>query len=487
MVPSWVLSTLCLTTRLITACHQKAAQAQESSLPSSTCVVFLVIVLTGLLGSQVGQIVGAFFMWTADWAGRKLPIFVGCIGVIIGTVVTATAPTLGVFVGGRFLLSFFCTIANTAAPLYMIEIAPPMYRGTLAGLYNTWWFMGSIIATCAVYGSHINMPNDGELDWRLPLWLQMLCPGLVVFGILFCPESPRWLIGKGRPEEARALLTKYHANGEENHPLVELEMAEMQEALAKEGMYSWKNFFDLRVLFNSRNHRYRIMLNIAFAWFGQFSGNNVISYYLPSMLKGIGVTSTNTQLLLNIIYALVGWVFATGGARFLDTVGRRPMFLGSIGAMAICLAIVAGGAAGFTHTGSKACSYASIFFVYMFGATFAVSLTPMQPIYPGEVLSNDMRAKGMGVMQISSGVASFINTFAAPVALNNIGYWFYAFFAFFDVFEFLFVYFLFVETKGRTLEELEVVFNSPNPAKASIAIRGIDRRQEKGDEIGDVA
>jgi len=440
---------------------------------------------------NVGQIAGAFFIWLADWTGRKLPIFMGCVGVLISAIITATAPTLSVFVGGRFLLSFFCTIATTAAPLYMIEIAPPMYRGTIAGLYNTLWFMGSIIATCAVYGAHLNLADHGELDWRLPLWCQMLCPGIVVCGILFCPESPRWLIGKGRSDEARRILTKYHANGVENHPLVELEMAEMEAALAKEGMTSWRTFFDLRPLFNTPARRYRMMLNIAFAWFGQFSGNNVISYYLPSMLKGIGVVSTDTQLLLNIVYALVGWVFATGGARFLDTVGRRPMFLGSIALMSISLAIVAGGAAGFVHTGSTACSYASIFFVYFFGATFAVSLTPMQPIYPGEVLTNDMRAKGMGVMQISSGVASFINTFAAPVALNNIGYWFYAFFAFFDVFEFLFVYFLFVETKGRTLEELEEVFNSPNPRKASLAYVGEKRRGSKNGvdvtDVGDVA
>ncbi|EJU05890.1 general substrate transporter [Dacryopinax primogenitus] len=425
---------------------------------------------------NVGQIAGALFIWLADWTGRKIPIFIGCVGVIIGTIITATAPTLGVFVGGRFLLSFFCTIATTSAPLYMIEIAPPLYRGTIAGLYNTLWYMGSIIATCAVFGAHRNLADRGELDWRLPLWLQMLCPGIVLLGIFFCPESPRWLIGKGRVEEARALLVKYHANGEENHPLVELEMQEMSEALAKEGLTSWRNLFDLRVLFNTPGWRYRIMLNIAFAWFGQFAGNNVISYYLPSMLRRIGVTDTDTQLLLNIIYAIVGWVFATGGARFLDTVGRRPMFLFSVGAMAICLAIVAGTAAGFVQTGSTSCSYASIFFVYLFGATFAISLTPMQPIYPGEVLTNDMRAKGMGVMQISSGVASFINTFAAPVVLNN----FYAFFAFFDVFEFLFIYFLFVETKGRTLEELEVVFNSPNPRKASLAFAESSKRKEKG-------
>ena len=96
---------------------------------------------------NVGQMTGSFFIWLADWRGRKLPIFVGCFGVIIGTIVTATAPTLGAFIGGRFLLSFFATIATTAAPMYMIELAPPQYRATVAGMYNTLYYMGSIIAT----------------------------------------------------------------------------------------------------------------------------------------------------------------------------------------------------------------------------------------------------------------------------------------------------------------------------------------------------
>jgi hypothetical protein len=81
------------------------------------------------------------------------------------------------------------------------------------------------------------------------------------------------LIGKDRPDQARRILGEFHANGDPNHPLVELEMSEMSESLRKEGMTSWMTFFDLRVLFKSRSRRYRIMLNIAFSWFGQFSGN----------------------------------------------------------------------------------------------------------------------------------------------------------------------------------------------------------------------
>lgn len=97
---------------------------------------------------------------------------------------------------GRFLLSFFSTLATTAAPLYLIEIAPPLYRGTVAGLYNTLYYMGSILATFTVYGTNIHL--SGNIVWRLPLWLQMVCPGVVAIFVWFLPESPRWLVGEFR-------------------------------------------------------------------------------------------------------------------------------------------------------------------------------------------------------------------------------------------------------------------------------------------------
>jgi hypothetical protein len=132
------------------------------------------------------------------------------------------------------------------------------------------------------------------------------------------------------------------------------------------------------------------------------------------------VTDPNTQLLLNIIYAIGGWIPAIIGARLHDIVGRRKMLMGATAGMAVCLAIAAGTAADFIQTGSRQASVASITFIYIFGSVFALAFTSMQPIYPGEVLSNDMRGKGMGVFQLTSGCAGFVNTFAAPVALNNV-------------------------------------------------------------------
>ncbi|KAK0105008.1 hypothetical protein ONS95_004622 [Cadophora gregata] len=425
---------------------------------------------TGLVFSifQIGQMAGALFTWICDWQGRRVPIFGGCLGVVISTIITAVAPNLPTFIGGRFLLSFCSTIATVAAPLYLVEIAPPFYRGTVAGMYNTLYYMGSILATCTIYGSNLHIP--GNLKWRLPLWLQMVCPGLVCIGVWVVPESPRWLIGKGRVEEARQIITYYHANGDANHPICEVEMSEITKSLEAEGMTTFRTFFDLRVLFKSRARRYRLMLCMAMAWFGQFSGNNIASYYLPIMLKAVGITSVNTQLLLNIIYALTGWIAASSGARFHDIAGRRKMLMGSCIGMAICLAIVAATAADFQNNGNVESSKASIAFTFIFGVVFAFAFTSMQPIYPAEVLSNDQRAKGMAVFQITAGCAGFVNTFAAPIALNNITYWFYIFFVFWDVFEALFIYFFFVETKGRTLEELDAVFEAKSPRKASTAL-----------------
>ena len=148
--------------------------------------------------------------------------------------------------------------------------------------------------------------------------------------------------------------------------------------------------------------------------------SSIVSYYLPIMLAGIGITDTNTRLYLNIVYSVVGWVFSTIGARLHDVVGRRKMLITSASVMAVCLAIVTGCSAAFVDYGNLTASTVSIVFIFLFGATFAVGFTPMQPIYPAEVVSNKMRAKGMGVFKLTAGAAGFLNTFVGPIALSSV-------------------------------------------------------------------
>lgn len=150
------------------------------------------------------------------------------------------------------------------------------------------------------------------------------------------------------------------------------------------------------------------------------SPTSIVSYYLPIMLAGIGITDTNTRLYLNIVYSVVGWVFATVGARLHDVVGRRKMLITSASVMAACLAIVTGCSAAFVDYNNSTASTVSIVFIFLFGATFAVGFTPMQPIYPAEVVSNKMRAKGMGVFKLTAGAAGFLNTFVGPIALSSV-------------------------------------------------------------------
>lgn len=107
---------------------------------ASTGIVFAIF--------SIGQMCAALFVWVADWLGRRYLIFIGAAGVSIGTIVTATAKTLPTFIGGRFLLSFFAQLACSASPLYLVEVAPPQYRGTLAGLYNTFYYFVSIRHVC---------------------------------------------------------------------------------------------------------------------------------------------------------------------------------------------------------------------------------------------------------------------------------------------------------------------------------------------------
>lgn len=129
---------------------------------------------TGLVFAifQVGQMVGALFTWCNDWRGRKFMVVFGCAGVVASAIFTATAPNLDAFIGARFLLSFFSTLASMAAPLLLVEVAPPLSRGSVAGGYNTLYYMGSIIATFSKYNQESSSGTKSlTLTMNSRVWL----------------------------------------------------------------------------------------------------------------------------------------------------------------------------------------------------------------------------------------------------------------------------------------------------------------------------
>lgn len=401
-----------------------------------------------------------------DIYGRRWGIFAGCLFVIVGTCIQAPAISKGMFLGGRFLCGFGQGFINVSAPTFVAEMAHPYWRGPLSGLMQTNYFVGSIIASWVTYGTSF---LASEKSFRVPLWLQMVSSCTVASGILFCPETPRWLITQGRLDEAEEILANLHGEGSKDHIFVRLQMAEMSNRISQAG--SDKRWWDYRDLFNTHAARRRMICVVGMAWFGQYSGNALVSYYFPVIVEQTGITSPHTQLLLNALNPVVSWFAAILGAVLLDRVGRRPFLLGGISGMAACLAVVTGCTKLSVDHGNGPAGIAGIFFIYLFSVVFSFCIVPLIPFYISETLATETRAKGTAVGQLVGSAASILGQYTTAVAIGKIGYYYYIVFIFWDLIECTIVYFFFVETKNRTLEEMNEVFEAPNPVKESLVKR----------------
>ncbi|CZT43376.1 probable lactose permease [Rhynchosporium secalis] len=421
---------------------------------SSTGLVFIIY--------NLGQIAAfPFCGFLADGYGRRVCIFVGCAVVVIGTAVQASAHERSQFMGGRFVLGFGAALASAAGPAYTVELAHPAYRGTMAGMYNNFWWLGNIIAGWTTYGSNKNITSSWA--WRIPTLVQAGLPAVVMCLIMFFPESPRWLIANDRREEALAILTKYHGDGNESSPVVQLQYHEIIDNL-----HATKNdnpWWDFRELFNTRGARYRLYMVIGMSFFGQWSGNNVVSYFMPDMIKNAGITDKNKQLLINAINPIFSMMGAVYGATLLDKLGRRFMMLaGLTGALFSYVLLTA-----FTAQSEKNpnLAYGVIVSIFLFGIIFAWGFTPLQTLYAVECLENRTRAKGNGLNFLFLNIAMVVNTYGISVGIASIGWKLYLVYIAWICVEIATIYFFFVETAGKTLEEMTAIFNAPNPRKES--------------------
>lgn len=362
--------------------------------------------------------------------------------VIISTCIQAPAINRGMFLAGRFCVGFGQGFLNVAGITYVSEMAHPYWRGPLSAFLETNYWIGSIIASWVTYGTAY---FSGDIAFRLPVWLQMLSSGYVVIGIFFCPESPRWLVARDRYAEAEAVLAKYHGEGSTNSPYVRLQLAEMRAEISCDG--SDKRWWDYRDLYNTPAARRRLIVVVSFAWFGQYSGNALISYYFPVVVEQAGITNTHTQLLLNALSPVFCWIASILGSTLSDRIGRRPLMLWGFTGCALCLAVVTGLTKLAVEDNNPAAGHAGICFLYIFGIVFSFCLTPLQPFYISECLTTEARAKGNAVGAIVSAIASVVGQYTTSVAIEHIGYYYYLVFVFWDCFEVLVTYLFFPETK----------------------------------------
>ncbi|KAF8178415.1 hexose transporter [Mycena galopus ATCC 62051] len=407
----------------------------------------------GLLSAiqNIGALAGyPFAPYLSDGIGRKLTVFLGALIMVIATAIQTASQSVGMFIGARFLIGFGLTFAANAAPMLVTELSYPKYRAGLTSTYNSLWYSGSIIAAWTTYGTfRINK----TWSWRVPSALQALPSVLQVFLIWFVPESPRFLVSKGKEAQALHTLAYYHADGNEEDPLVRYEFAEIKSAIEFDrtvpGNVGWKSFFSSSVNLK------RVRIIVAIAFFSQWSGNGLVSYYLNKVLTAMGIVDPTIQLLINGILNIWNLAWALIASSMVERFGRRVLFLTSAGLMALFLSLQTVCFARFRITGDYGAAHAALASIFLFYAAYDIAFTPLIVTYTLEILPYNIRAKGFNIFNFTISVALIFNQYVNPIAFDVLTWKYYIIYCLWLGFEFVFLYFFVIETKNHTLEEID--------------------------------
>lgn len=435
---------------------------------------------------NIGTIAGLpFAPYVSDWFGRRFAIAFGCCLMLLGTALQTACQNFGMFIAARGIIGFGLSFSCLASPVLITEIAFPTHRAPLTSMYNSTWYLGSIVAAWTTFGT---FRIQNTWSWRIPSLLQGL-PSILQLALIWTiPESPRWLVDHGKVEKAANVIAKYHCNGDREDPLVAFELAEIEESIRieKENQTGWID------IFKGRGNLRRLRIIIAIAFFSQWSGNGLVSYYLVLVLNGIGIRSQGHQTLINGILQVYNLFWAYAGALAVDRLGRRFLFLTSTAGMClsfvcwtICSAIFRQSSTVFDQecmtqyptsyednctalNANHAAGNGVLAFIFLFYAFYDIAMSPLLVSYTVEIVPFKNRSKTLMLMQLSVSAALVFNQYANPVALEALNWKYYIIYCVVLAFEFVYCYLFVVETRGKhgplPLEEIAAIFDSPGAA-----------------------
>ncbi|KAK7695787.1 hypothetical protein QCA50_000424 [Cerrena zonata] len=411
--------------------------------------------ILGLLSAlySLGSICSLPFVpFVTDRFGRRRAIIFGSVIMVIGSILQTAAQDFAMFVIARFLLGFGIPFAIVAASSMIGELAYPKERARMGSLFNSSWFIGAIVAAGVTLGTFAMPTNWG---WRIPSILQVCPSALQLIFIWFLPESPRWLIAKGRGEEAYAILTKYHAEGDINSAFVRAEYAEIEKTLELEresSKTSWKE------LLKTPGMRKRVLIGSFLGLATQWSGNGLTSYFLSPILENVGIHDNREKNLINLAMTCWGFLNATTLALTVPKMRRRVAYL----ICTISLTFIFTGwtiaSARYSIDNNQNASRAVIAFIFLYSPAYNIGFNALTYTFLVELFPYHVRAKGIAIFQWWGRAAGFFNQFVNPIGINNAGWKYYISYCIFLLFEVGFVYFLFPETSQRSLEELAFLF-----------------------------
>ncbi|KAH7157379.1 general substrate transporter [Dactylonectria estremocensis] len=414
--------------------------------------------LKGLLtaAQNLGGIVAGMFAGAiVDKLGRKGGILVSSCIVLLSCILHSTATHKAQLFVGRILVGFAKSVDIAAVPTYLVELAPPSRRGFVAGLYWACWLLGAIISAAVGYGAR---SMSGDWAWRL-LCVCMAAPAaLCIVSLPFIPESPRWLISRGREREGLDVLSQFHGGGDQTHPMVVTQFREIREAIAYEqanGFDSYRAWW--KAFVSVKSNLYRAFILLTLGVFEQTIGSSIITFYLSSVLDLAGITSEKDQFAINFSQSSVAFASALVGICIIDKVGRVPMLVGGTAFCAAVLATMAGLTA--DQTDNAIGRNAIIAMVFLFQIGYSSTWTPLSFSYCAEILNFTIRAKGMGLYSTFTSTAGFFNQYVIPIGLKGIGWRFYLVGVCWNIFVALVIFFTYMETSGLTLEQIDQRFN----------------------------
>ena len=386
-----------------------------------------VVMAMALWGTVVGAIFGG--IPTNKWGRKNTLVIIGILYFVsaLGSGLVNDPISFAIF---RFLGGLGVGASTIAAPAYVSEISPANKRGRLVSLYQFNIVLGILIA----FLSNYLLRNTGAQPWRWMIGIEALPALLYILFVIFIPRSPRWLISKGRIEEAEKVLSMINPHIDSRK-----ELREIQELDAKE--QTGENIF-------LKKYRFPLILAFLIAFFNQLSGINAFLYYAPRIFESAGL-GESTALLSSIGIGVVNLLFTLLGVFLIDRLGRTQLLLyGSIGYI-ISLSLVA--AAFFLNWGGM---WVPVF-LFLFIASHAIGPGAVIWVFISEIFPNRLRASGQAFGSSTHWVLAAIIPSSIPFLFSTIGPGYvFAFFAFMMVLQLVFVIFMMPETKGKSLEEL---------------------------------